>query len=214
MTEGAYKTLASFKTAVKETLLSEQQEDYIIKTVKKKVMENSTILSYPQEQLQEEIASAKAYFQNLADAAGMDYDSYIEKTTGYSKTEFSDYLTTYAKSILAEEMMLMAVVEKENMTLSDAEYQSYLKEYAAEYQEELTDSSSDGNTEETGNATEAANTSDGADSNTVTDAEEKAAEEKVEKLLGTNNLKSVFLLRKAPDFLAAQAKVTKAADEQ
>ena len=67
----------------------------------------------------------------------MELEEYLELATGNSGQDGEQSIQKLAEGILAEEMMMKAIAEQEQITLSEEEYQSYGEEYL-EDQPELT----------------------------------------------------------------------------
>ncbi len=131
LTEGEYKTLADFKEYYKGYLESLYESDLlseVSETIMEKLLENTTVYSYPQEQLLYYYNSNVSYMTLRADELGMSYEDYMN-ATGESEAT----LRAKAEDEVKQDMMLYYILELEGKTLTDEEYNEALDYYVNYY---------------------------------------------------------------------------------
>ena len=126
MTAEAYQESVrqDLEDQAKETQKADAQQKLL-----KEVYDNATINGYPEENLQYTIKRAKDYYEWLASMYGMTLDDYLTNY-GMTQDEFMEQIQPVAEEALGEEMTLLAIAEKENIEVSDEEYQEGLERYA------------------------------------------------------------------------------------
>ncbi len=121
-TSGAYTDVESFKDYIRSALQAEADyytEYYTQQDILAALEDCSTITGYPEDLIQYTI-------DEFVDVYGEDYlEAY-----GYSD---EDSLRELAESYVEPELLLQAVAETEDMTLTDEEYQEGLELYAENY---------------------------------------------------------------------------------
>ncbi len=135
VTDGAYTDVQSWLNYLRGILEENADEDYdyeIQETILRKLASKSEITGYPQDLLDYTVAQSRAYYEELADMYSMTYEEFIE-AFGYKEDTFEEALEEAAEASLDEELLLMAVAETEDITLSDEEYQAGLEKYTAYY---------------------------------------------------------------------------------
>ena len=97
---------------------------------------------YPQELLDYVTGSLSSTYRQYAGMYGMDFGSFLstylgmdEKSTylGMDEKAFSDAVKKAAETTLKQELLLSAIAEKEQITVSDEDYQKGLSDYATRY---------------------------------------------------------------------------------
>lgn len=132
------KTVDEYKAEVKEMLL-EQAEDAATDEQKEylwgEVVDNSEVLTdedgnekYPQEELDRVYEETISEYQDYAEQYGMEYGDFLEQMMGTSQEDFEAELKEYAKVVVKQEMVLYSIVDKEEITITDEEYDDYIAE--------------------------------------------------------------------------------------
>lgn len=137
LTDSEYTTVEAFRQGCADMLMEENREKYALRAAKKKILESSEIQGYPEKTLNETIEELEEFYSGGAEYLDMELEEYLELATGNSGQDGEQSIQKLAEGILAEEMMMKAIAEQEQITLSEGEYQSYGEEYL-EDQPELT----------------------------------------------------------------------------
>lgn len=74
-----------------------------------------------------------ATYQAQAEDETESLDDYLSSALGMTADNAKDYFTQTAEGLLQERIIIGAVAEKENITLSNEEFQKILEEHADEY---------------------------------------------------------------------------------
>ena len=111
-------------------------ESEIKDTLWEMVNNNCEVISYPEQRLSE----IKSNFQNdvrkKVTEAGSDFNTYILTTYGMSETEFDEYVQDLAENVLKQELIIKAIAKKENLRISNEEYQNGVSKYIELYSTE------------------------------------------------------------------------------
>ena len=91
------------------------------------------IADYPEDLMNYVAGSLIATYQQYADMYGMDFAAFLQTYMKMDQNTFSRQVQTAAQQTLKEEMLLKAVAEKENITVSDEEYEKGCENYALQY---------------------------------------------------------------------------------
>ena len=77
------------------------------------------------------VAKMNATYEEVAKQAEMTLDEYLQANAGMNLDEFNSQLTLTLRNSLVSELILKAIAESEEMTVSEDEYQKALEEIAA-----------------------------------------------------------------------------------
>ncbi|MCI6767297.1 hypothetical protein [Porcincola intestinalis] len=88
---------------------------------------------YPQELLDYVTGSLSSTYKQYADMYGMDFGTFLSTYLGMDEKAFSDAVKKAAETTLKQELLLSAIAEKEQITVSDEDYQKGLSDYASRY---------------------------------------------------------------------------------
>ncbi len=88
---------------------------------------------YPQELLDYVTGSLSSTYRQYAGMYGMDFGSFLSTYLGMDEKAFSDAVKKTAETTLKQELLLSAIAEKEQITVSDEDYQKGLSDYATRY---------------------------------------------------------------------------------
>ena len=91
------------------------------------------ITDYPEDLMNYVAGNLIQTYQQYADMYGMDFAAFLQTYMKMDQNTFSRQVQTAAQQTLKEEMLLKAVAEKENITVSDEEYEKGCEDYAAQY---------------------------------------------------------------------------------
>ncbi len=89
--------------------------------------------SWPEELMNYVAGNLVETYRQTADMYGMDFSLFLETYLQTDLESFTRQVETAAKQTLAEEMILKAIAEKENITVSDEEFEQGCERYAAQY---------------------------------------------------------------------------------
>ena len=91
------------------------------------------IADYPEDLMNYVAGSLIATYQQYADMYGMDFAAFPQTYMKMDQNTFIRQVQAAAQQTLKEEMLLKAVAEKENITVSDEEYEKGCENYALQY---------------------------------------------------------------------------------
>jgi trigger factor len=94
------------------------------------VYENSTINGYPQELVDYIVDQYVDYYTQYAEASDLSLSDFIEQSLGTTEDDFYEQIEEMAKQSIEQEMLLKAIAETEELTLTDEEYQERAQAYA------------------------------------------------------------------------------------
>jgi trigger factor len=133
-TVGPVKDLAALKKDVKETLVSQKQGE-AIKAYENQVLEAVTAMAkfeVPAGLVDEQAAHLRKETEENLKNSGLDIDKYLE-IQKRSKEEFEKELRTESEKRVKLGLILRYVIEKEKITVSDAEVQAEIQQLKEQY---------------------------------------------------------------------------------
>ncbi len=122
-----YDNLKDYEASVKKDLLAEKQEtaeNEVKQALWEQIVENSEIIKYPEEKDQK-IEDEMAAMKQDAEDNEMEWEDYLE-TVGYTEEELNDLVTNYVETNMFQEMIIYTIAEKEELEVTDDEYQEYI----------------------------------------------------------------------------------------
>lgn len=125
--EGVYKQLYNFR--------KENMENHLVSTAWHTVVENTTVIDYPEAELNELANYYVDEIKATASAAGVTYEGYLNAVFGQTPEEFEESQREEAKATIKDDMIVYAIARAENLTVSDEKYEEYLNRFITEYEE-------------------------------------------------------------------------------
>ena len=127
-----YESVDAYREMIAEEI-NQTNEDSAEQEVWATAVGNATIHEYPQSEIDAAMANMKDYYTQLATAWGMDLNTLLAQMDSSEETFEKDMLE-YAELAVAEKLVAIAIAEKENITVSDKEYNAKIKEYLETYE--------------------------------------------------------------------------------
>lgn len=127
-----YNTAEEYKAGVKKNL-EESLSEYI-QTQKedaawKLVVADAKVNSYPDKELKKVVEDVKEYREyNYQYYYGVTVEQYL-KQTGETKEDYDKSVEEEAKEVLANRMIMESIAKKENITVSEQDFQAKVDEY-------------------------------------------------------------------------------------
>ena len=136
LTDGETTSVAAYRSKVMDELIQEKK-DNINETANAYLYQlisgNSTIDGYPEEVVTYEAELMKEYYQEYAAEYGMEFADFLASFLGMTEEQFEAQAVVYAQSAMAQELLMNAIAEKEQLELTDEEYAQEGKDFAAKY---------------------------------------------------------------------------------
>ena len=129
-----YKTIDEYRQSIKDNLTEQkksEQDNAKINDLVGLAYQNATVNEYPQEMIDYQLEVVTKYYKSYAEQYGMEYADFLQQQIGMTEQEFLEKMTETVKQSLAQEMVLRAIAETENVEVSDDKFQSKCEEYAA-----------------------------------------------------------------------------------
>ena len=136
------KSVKEYKEEVRKQLTDDNETSYenqVGQAVWQKVLENTEIKKYPEDEMKELSKTLLDQYKSMAEYAEQDYETYIQEQMGYSVEEFEKQVEEAAKASLKQSMVTEAIADKEKIKLSNKEYKEQLKKIADSYMYEDVD---------------------------------------------------------------------------
>ena len=125
-----YKTLDEWKTETKKSLAETKKSSAAV-TATGKVLDESKVKSVPPTLLLAEKEMTRASFMAQIAQYGVDLDTALQMQ-GKTKEVFEDELLKQAQKTCEAELICEAIIEKENLDVSDAAVQKYIDDMVAQ----------------------------------------------------------------------------------
>lgn len=129
-----YKTLDAYKEAMKANILVEKENAAEIKKsndIYELLVSNSKI-ELPETTLKYFANDVTVYYTNQASMYGMDLPAFLG-ALNITQEMLDKEANAYASSMATREVLLKAIAKKENIVLTEDEYNAGVEEYAASY---------------------------------------------------------------------------------
>ncbi len=130
-----YNSVDEYKTAVREILNDEMEKGMIEakqNNIYLEVLERAEISSIPESLYAYHKEDLRVYYSNLAQVYGMDIPTLLSMS-GMTDEDFEEIVEDYADTFSRRDLVLAAIMEAENITLSDQEYEEEAEKQALEY---------------------------------------------------------------------------------
>ena len=99
----------------------------------KVVKENCKIERYPQKEIDNYIAEAKAYYAQLAEEAEQDLQTYLSENYSISMEEYEEQLQELAYDEIGTELIVEQIARRENLDITEEEYGAYVQTLLEEW---------------------------------------------------------------------------------
>lgn len=127
------KTVEGYRSDVKSQLVKEKesmQESQKLNDLFAQIYAASTIQEYPKAVVEYDMGYWRSYYETFAEQAGLTFDEYLTSQFNMTKKDFEEQGMQMIKDSLKREMLLRAIAETENLTITELEYQQGLEKYA------------------------------------------------------------------------------------
>ncbi len=128
-----FDTIDAFEANIREELRKEADEDELIAEIQdvwEKIVENSTVIKYPEAVLEAQIEKVVAEYKAYAEYYSMTFEDLLENYYGTTEDEFMVEVKAECELYIKEEMILRRIVELEEISITDAEYAEGAADYA------------------------------------------------------------------------------------
>ncbi len=132
------KTIDEYKNEVKKLLEKKAEDNYkdtLGTSVMEKVLENTEIKAYPEDELKERTEGTIEDYKNAAKEQNIDFDDYLQYN-GMTEEQFEEQIKENTKERMKQTMVFNAIAEKENIELTDELYEEQLEKIVRAYSEQ------------------------------------------------------------------------------
>lgn len=170
------------------------------------VCTNSTLIEYPKDKFADAKQDYYDYYEDIAADYDMTVDDMLVNYLGISKDTYEEKANEHAANVVYEDLVLFAIAKKENITISDEEYDKRAQEYVDDLiRESLSESdSSDDYSAMYQNATML----NGQSSSSEEDKEVITSVTQLEAIYGKDYVKQVVLYELVLEYIFDSANVT------
>ncbi len=142
-TKKKVKTVAEYKEYVKDDLKKQKKEEGINEQKSylwNEVVTASTVQKddkkkekYPEEQIKKVEEQITTQYKDYAKQNNMELKEFLEQQMQMDQKTFKKQVKEYAKSVVKEDMIVMAIAEKENIEVSSDEYEKFIADQLKSY---------------------------------------------------------------------------------
>lgn len=130
-----YDSTAEFEEYLKNQIAAEMEEEALLLQEEElwtQLLEVSEVTSWPQAEIDAYVEEMTAYFQAYAEMFGMSYGDFLATYTSLgSEAEAEQYMIEEAKLMIKNSLIIAKMVETNNLTYTEAEYNDFVNGYAA-----------------------------------------------------------------------------------
>jgi trigger factor len=133
LSDSEYNTVDEYRAYVEENLKESKEssrDSQMSSDLLTLAYENATINGYPQELVDYIVDQYVDYYTQYAEASDLSLTDFIEQSLGTTEDDFYEQIEEMAKQSIEQEMILKAIAETEELTLTDEEYQERALAYA------------------------------------------------------------------------------------
>lgn len=133
--EGA-ETVDEYREEIRgqiEESVDRQTQSEMTEAVWDALMENVEIKEYPEDAVQQQIDQVKEQYVQIAELYGTTLEDLIETQFMMTEEDFNELLKESAQEAAVFDEAVKLIAKKENLDLSDEEYEEKIAEYAKEY---------------------------------------------------------------------------------
>ena len=130
-TQEAYSTVDEYKQATREKLQQQKNDSALDSdrhSVLQAVIDQTTIVEYPEQEIQERIDQVLAMYEDYAASNGVDLDTLLSYSFGYDADSFQEFLKESIESYIREKMVVVAIAEAEGISASEEEHNAKIQE--------------------------------------------------------------------------------------
>ena len=113
-----------------------QNEQYRMQEIQEKVLDKlaeECTVEIPEGLLDQKITDYKARIQSKADAAGQTLDEFVQANMGVTEEEYNEQVNTYMEESLIKELILEAIVQDQDLSISQSDFDSFVTRYISAY---------------------------------------------------------------------------------
>ena len=132
------KTVDEYKKYVRSQLEDnavEQAKSSKISAIWNVVMKDSTVIKYPENELNAEVEKQTKSLESELQQYGMTVDDYINQSFEGDSEKYNSQLTEQAKSNVKSYMIVYAIADELDINITESDYQDGLNEYYGQYEE-------------------------------------------------------------------------------
>ena len=125
-----FKSIAEYKSSLKKDLEQEKydKELYEIKSdLYSKIVENTTVIKYPEKEVEEQIKVLNEYYQNYASSYGYEWKDFLSNQLKTDQEGYDNMVKLYAQEVVKQEMVIYLLAQEEELEVTDEEYETYLE---------------------------------------------------------------------------------------
>ena len=95
------------------------------------IVSETEVAKYPEKEVKEQVKELNKSYEQLAENSGKEWEEYMKDTLGVDQEEYDEQIDLYAKELVKQEMIIYAIAEKEDLSVTDEEYDQYLENMLA-----------------------------------------------------------------------------------
>ncbi len=126
-----YSTMAEYENSVRKELEDSKRSDAESNErleVFNQIIEGSEVISFPEAEYQARYDKLVDSYKSYAEAAGTEWDAYLQDQMGMTEEEFETTAKQNAEQTVEAELILNQIARLEKIDLSDEDYESYLQD--------------------------------------------------------------------------------------
>lgn len=124
-----YQTVDEYKAAVAKELEQTKYDEQLYNLkyeLYSKLVGETEVLKYPEKQVKKQCKELEESYEQMAKNSGIEWEDYLSDTLKVDQETFDEKVEEYAKELVKQEMIIYAVADKEGLTVTDEEYDTYL----------------------------------------------------------------------------------------
>lgn len=126
-----YDTTEEYEKSIRKKLEKkneEKAEANARKEVFSKILSSSKVVKYPDAELKDAKDNMKSTYKKLAENYSMSYSDFLKQYMNTTEEDFNKKVDSYAKNTVKQQLVLRALADKLDVTVSDSDYNDYIQD--------------------------------------------------------------------------------------
>lgn len=129
------QTAEEYRGEIRRQLEEEAEEtlhSQLSASVQSALLDKTEVKKYPEDQLEEQKAEMRSYYEQMAEYNGLELEEYLMSSMNMTEEQFEEQVDEAVKQSIALDEAIKLVAEKQKLEPSEEEFEKKVAEYAAQ----------------------------------------------------------------------------------
>lgn len=131
-----YSTVEELRAAVADSMEQDEYESQlreIKQELYNKIVSETEVIKYPEKELDDTIEEVDNSYRQMAESNGYDWEDYRDNSLGVTQEEYESNIELYAQEMVKQQMVIRLIGQKEDITVTDDEFDKYMENLLTSY---------------------------------------------------------------------------------